>query len=535
MVLKKPYAFLIKHFKIIHLILSALLLYLIFCTNNIFNFFSSYVSSGYVTHEVNIASIYINILIYLVIFLVLILTAFIYFLMRQKEKGTKLYFSILFFYIVLFILVSVSYNIMMSIDDGSVTTQVARSARDISLMVYIVQGFFFVYALLRGIGFDIKHFNFESDIEDLEITDIDSEEFEVNFGKNGYKYQRDFRRFLRESRYYFLENKFALFVLLAIVVVIVGTVMYMNFGVYHRIYGQRQRMNHNGLKIQVLDSELSNMDLGGREFSNGKYYMAVSIDVVNNASTDTSLDYENFKLMVGNDYLMPILDRGFYFADMGIPYTRNFAIGAHSEGVYVLVYELDKDMINKRLMLRILESLQNTLIGVTPIYKDVRLTYKTLDAKTDVKSYELGKILELSDTRLGLTHLQIKDYSFTSSYVYDYQKCTGTICQNLKGMISVDPIKYGGNKKVLALTVDFGIDDSSYYYQSRRGMNSFISDFVRVRYQNSEGTKEIEVNNLTPSNLDNVWLLAVTNEAEWANHVDILVEIRGQIYVMNLK
>ena len=55
-ILKKPYAFLIKHFKLIHLILCLLFLYLLFQTGNINQFFNDYVSAGYTTNELNIAS-----------------------------------------------------------------------------------------------------------------------------------------------------------------------------------------------------------------------------------------------------------------------------------------------------------------------------------------------------------------------------------------------------------------------------------------------------------------------------------------------
>ena len=59
-VLKKPYAFLIKHFKLIHLLLCIPLVYLIIRTGAIATFLNSYVSANYFTTETNLAGTYIN-------------------------------------------------------------------------------------------------------------------------------------------------------------------------------------------------------------------------------------------------------------------------------------------------------------------------------------------------------------------------------------------------------------------------------------------------------------------------------------------
>ena len=49
MILKKPYAFLIKHFKVIHLVITVLLCLVIYNGYSIYNFFNAYVQSNYTT------------------------------------------------------------------------------------------------------------------------------------------------------------------------------------------------------------------------------------------------------------------------------------------------------------------------------------------------------------------------------------------------------------------------------------------------------------------------------------------------------
>ena len=340
MILRKPYAFLIKHFKIIHLTLSFLFLYLIFQTRSINQFFSEYVSAGYVTNKLNIVSTYISNYIYVAIAAILIINILIFFLMRQKEKSTKLYFGIIVFYIILLIGVILTAIAMSNIETAEFSSKTARLFRDISFGLFIIQLFFFIYALLRGIGFDIKKFDFERDAKELEITDLDREEFEVTFGQNNYKFQRGWRRMRRELKYYFIENKFAFFILLIVLAVFIVWILYLNFGVYHKSYGEQQRMNHNGLMIKVVDSLLTNMYTNGKVISKEKFYLAVAVEITNNNKENARLDYENFKIMENGNYLMPTLDRGALFPDLGIAYTRDTLIKSGETGTYVLVYEI---------------------------------------------------------------------------------------------------------------------------------------------------------------------------------------------------
>ena len=79
MVLKKPYAFLIRHFKLIHLLLCIPLVYLIIRTGAITSFLNSYVSANYYTSEMNLGATYINYFMYLAIILVLVLVLAIFF------------------------------------------------------------------------------------------------------------------------------------------------------------------------------------------------------------------------------------------------------------------------------------------------------------------------------------------------------------------------------------------------------------------------------------------------------------------------
>ena len=84
MVLRKPYAFLIRHFKTIHLILVALMVILAYKMYQISAFLGSYVESGDYRAISGVASKYVGILGFLIPLLILFLLGSIAFLLKRK-------------------------------------------------------------------------------------------------------------------------------------------------------------------------------------------------------------------------------------------------------------------------------------------------------------------------------------------------------------------------------------------------------------------------------------------------------------------
>ena len=124
MILKKPYAFLIKYFRIIHIILALPIIYLILRTGNIVHFFSDYIDTNYYTNVSNIAGTYINYFMYLSVLLILISGIAIYFLMRKKEKSTIFYFLLILFYLILFVVLGITHSILTGMEITSLEASI---------------------------------------------------------------------------------------------------------------------------------------------------------------------------------------------------------------------------------------------------------------------------------------------------------------------------------------------------------------------------------------------------------------------------
>jgi len=529
MVLKKPYAFLIKHFKLLHILLCIPIIYLIIKTGAIASFFSSFVSANYYTSLTGIPETYINYFMYFGALIIILLALSVFFLMKQKEKDVKFYMFLMIYYIALFILISISHSILGAIEKGEIEAQTIRMYRDIAWIIYAPQFIFLGFTILRGIGFDLKKFNFEEDAKELEINDLDSEEFELTFGKDAYKYKRTLRRFIREFKYYVLENKITFSILLSVIVVIIGTLLYLNFEVYHKTYKQNKKITHNNLVVTVTDSVLTNLDQGGNVIDKGKYYLALALRIKSNSNVSESLDYENFKIEVANRLINATLDRTSYFRDLGIPYTRETKIAPQEENTYVITYEIDESLIEEPLSLKILESLTFEIGSITPIYKTVSLRYEKVFENKEKRTVDFGKILELSESRIGMVQIELKKVYLGKSYEYEYKSCINNTCQNLKNKV------VASNKKtLLVLERMFQIDEYTEYYKARKGAKNFTNDFIKVQYK-LEKEKVTSIKDITPETLKGYWVFEVPEEVYNTEQLNLLVIVRGSIYKMLIK
>ncbi len=530
MVLKKPYAFLIKHFKLIHLILCIPLVYLLIKTGALSSFFRSYVSANYFTNEHNLSGTYINYFMYLSVLIIVLVSFAIYFLMKQKKKDTRFYMFIIVYYIIFLALITITHSMLSSIEDASASAQTVRMYRDVSLLVYLPQFYFAGYSLLRGIGFDIKKFNFEADAKELEISDIDSEEFELVLGANAYKYKRTFRRYIREFKYYVLENRFTFSVIVGLGVVVLGVILYLHFGVYNRTYKQTQSLSHNDLIVSVENSILTNLDIGGKKID-GNYYLAIGYRISNVGYKSQPLDYENFVVEVANRRITPVLDRSSYFPDLGVAYTRDTLVQEDQENVYVFTYPIDESLLDKKMELKILDAVTYEIGSITPIYKTVHLSYdKIYDSKL-VRSVEPGKFLVLDDTVFGMTQVRIDKTRLMSQFIYEYKKCiTSNICQDLKGNVTSSP-----GKTLLVLDRVFTPDMYSSYFINRHGTERFVSDLFSIKYKYDNKEYQSSLKDLSPKEIDGQWVFEVDKKVEEASNISLYITVRGSIYEMILK
>ena len=132
MIIKKPYGFLIKHFKLIHMLLLVPTLYLLLNFGDISKFFTAYVANNYKTFEVTVAGTYITLITYLAIIVLILSNAIIFLLMRSKKKSTLVYGFSIIYYIILLILTVVFYSTLNSIDTSTLDATIVNFVADVA-------------------------------------------------------------------------------------------------------------------------------------------------------------------------------------------------------------------------------------------------------------------------------------------------------------------------------------------------------------------------------------------------------------------
>ena len=95
MIFRKPYAFLIKNFKKIHLVLIFLCAYIFYKHLQVYNFVKEYVDLEAYSAFLEPIDDYTNLLSYLSILLVIAIAVLLLITLRRKEKPWKLYIVII--------------------------------------------------------------------------------------------------------------------------------------------------------------------------------------------------------------------------------------------------------------------------------------------------------------------------------------------------------------------------------------------------------------------------------------------------------
>lgn len=534
MVFKKPYAFLIKHFKAIHLVIVGLLVYLAFKVFNLVRFFSEFASSGYYTSSSNIAGSYINLFMYLAVILILGISIFVYMLMKNKKKDTRLYVALIAYYIFVFVLLSVSFGILQSLEKSVVDAQSARLYRDLSLLFSLPQYFFIIVTAMRGLGFNLKKFNFQLDLKEMEIEATDNEEVELTVGVETYKAKRTLRRFIREFKYYIVENTFIFTCIVSIVGIVIGTGIFMNVNVYNKVYKQNAVFSYKTFNLKVNNSYITNTDYRGNELIKDKYYLIINMNIVNKSNIANNLELSDFRLRLNNDNIYPTKSKIQYFTDLGTPYKGD-KLKAGTNGDYILIFELDKPYLRKNYVINILESINYNVGDIKANYKKVKVVPEDISKVQNMGTYKQQEKISFKDSMLKDSSLKITNYNITNTYKYNYEFCINEDCRDSVGIVTPKYTK-ASNAILLVLDYDLKLDKTTNYYKSNKNASTFFSQFAKVRYsQNGSDSVTLNTENLTPKELEGKVVLQVDAAIRNADNVELVLSIRNKEYVVKIK
>lgn len=529
-ILRKPYAFLIKHFKLIHLILVIFLCINLYYSLGIINFFNAYIANGYrPTSTYNLVSTYTPFMFLIAIIIVVALAIIFYVLLTYKEKPNKLYMFIFVYYTVLFILYWYISGVFEGLEYELIVSTLARAIRDISILYVIPQVPFIIVSLIRAIGFNLKKFAFESDFKDMNLDYEDSEEVEVGLNINSYKFKRKIRKNLREFKYYVVENKFVVSVIVVIVLIIIGYSMYSTIRPsYERYYRVGQSFLYNNYELTINDSLLTSTDYKGNVINNGKYYIVLKVNVKNNIESANTFDFNIIKISTDNGLISPKQSLVENFSDFGSTDVNGYIMAKESKD-YVICYEIDSKDIKNNYKVVISNGIA-TFRG--EIYN--KSIYINLDPVVSnyqkVHNFEMNDTLTFDDEYLKDISLSIEQFNIVKRVRYTYNKCNGAKCQELVNIVSLGALNNRQNNYLINIIGKYESNNKSF-----DSIVKLINKNGVIEYNIDGVTKISKFIDVTPQTYLNGVILETDGDINNATSIKFIISTRNNKYVINIK
>ncbi len=534
MIIKRPYAFIARFYKIINLLLLIPTVYLLFQMTEIATFFNEYVLADYSTTQKHLTDIYIPALTLIAPIVTVVLHTFIWVILKLKKKENNYHIISAIYHLILFIALVLFYTSMINIEMSNLESTFARFLQDSSELLVLP-----IYALLlvgaiNVVGLNIKTLRFDKH-QELRVTEEDEEEIEVKVYNDNYDAKRRMVHTLRELKYYVAENKLIIGIIIVAIIFMIGFKAFLNYQVYNQSLNANQSFTFDSFELSVKDSYITKVDFRGRVITDKKYYLAVIIGM-HNRGLETKIDKSVFKIAVGDRTIVPSYEKSNRFVDIGTAYQGQTILADHADD-YVFIYELKEDELNKNYEMRILNNLRLEESELVASYTKINLEPKYL---TEIKTHpdnKIGEKINLKATTLKNTNYTLKDIRIVSHYNYSYEVCeTPKKCNTYQ-----DTVVPTGGKLLMIVEDNIEYDKSSPYYEYQE--KNFYQDFITLEYtfdimsgkDSGPTTKIGNVVEITPKALKNVKVYEIPSNVMNAYKLNVLLTVRNQVYIIKVK
>ena len=167
MILRKPYAFFIKHFKLMHLILAVLMCYSIYKTKELLDFFNEYSSIIINVQGQDLVTPLVPNFFQIVPFLIIIIAIIVMVVLIVKKKNYLFYIILIAVFTYNTIIIQLSKTTLTSMTKSIIESQTILLVRDLIMIGFIIQLVEVVIVFVRATGFDVKKFDFDTDLKKI--------------------------------------------------------------------------------------------------------------------------------------------------------------------------------------------------------------------------------------------------------------------------------------------------------------------------------------------------------------------------------
>ena len=532
MILRKPYAFFIKHFKLIHIILAALVCYSIYRTKLLLDFFNEYSSTIINVQGQDLVTPLLPTLYQIVPIFIIMVSALVLVIMLVKKKPYIFYIITIAIAIFSLVILQVSKGVLTDLTDTLLDSRTIMLVRDLIMVSFLGQLFSIVIIVIRATGFDVKKFDFKTDLKDLEISEEDREEVEVQIKIDTNKNIRGIRRRIRFLKYAYKENKLIfnfVFTFMGVALVALITFSIMN---KEKIITQNVYFNGNNFSVNLVDSYLVNTDYDGNVINSDYYYLLLRLDIKNNTTKNNSLDIATTKILIDNYVYTPTIEYRDSFFDFG-PIYQSENIGSEYERK-VLVYQIPKELINKDIIFSFVDKNITDEEGNFASTK-IKVQYNDLTGISSFKQTTIRNELSFEDSILPDYKINISAYDIQDKYKLTYNFCIKDECYKSYEYLKPE-ITTNYDKTLLkirgTLTKETNISGiyDLYDFIEKFGTLSYVIDgeekYQTVKFKEVVSKKVLE---------ENTYYIEVLDEVKDASSISFIFTIRDKNYKYILK
>ena len=480
MILKKPYAFFIKLFKPIHLMLSILIAYLIFLENRILRFLSNYITTNVSVVGEKLREEYISSFIYIIPIVLIVISLLIFGIMFKKKKPTTFYLINIFAYIFIMIINIYAINFLGTLEQNVVAIKLVKLIHDFIFINIMIETISFIVFVIRGIGINFKKFDFDSELSRINISDSDKEEVELNIQIDLNESKRKRKKKLRYLKYLYFENKFIINICIIVFLITITSV-----GIGIKI-GDNNQLKEGVEHIIgdfnfIVDRTIKlNTNYRGKKITEN-YLIIVDIELKSYIENQ-KLYLNDFSLNIGEAKFKPTTKYSNDLVDIGQVYEENVLSNEYEN--YLFVYEIPEKYINSEMTFEYNDKGTRTDVSLRPT------NLKTKEISVSKKTTQNISFLET----LGDIEFKINNIDINSKYLIEYDYCINKD-DCVKSYEYLKPsINENFDKYILKLDVEYS-DNSSL---EMTNFYKFVENFGSLYYYLNDSCYEEETKFVNP-------------------------------------
>lgn len=506
-----------------------MIVYSLLKTNSIFTFISEYITSNSGTLVAHVSDTLFSPWMMGTIIAILILTLVILGLMSFKKKPIGFYIYNIITYGFVTIVYVYSFYTIRTLEVGLVDIRVLKSIRDLTMLSLILQAVSLLMVSIRATGFNIKKFDFGQDLVDLQIAEEDNEEFEVDVELDTDHVKRRIRKTLRHAKYVYIENKFLINILTLLGIGLICFIVYLNVGVYHKVYRQNEAFTTNEFMMNITNSYITNVDYHGDSFLEDQKLVVVEYQARNiYAMNKKIMKPERFSLVINHQRYRQTEQYQSEIYDLGNFYKKEYM--STNFQTYIMTYLIPKTVSSEQMILQYQDVNKKTIeIAVTP-NDDTK--------RTVAGTFPLNQSFEMNDSIMKGTIVKLEKYEIADQFIENYHYCiTETEC--LDGVEYISPSPTDNYEKSLLKLTGYVDMNEKVHFTTKIDLYTLIRDYGTIYYTINGESKKMHFKfkqvKPTKAKQDNVYYIEVRKELKNAEKITFSFMIRDQIYEIVVK